>query len=222
MSYISQPNDLQDRVGSHGDFVHETIACTSFSGVSMEANRSMVHQYIVSFTLGHTTEDWIKHVERHKNGRRTTQDIRDHFFSEGNATKRIAEVERRRDSLHYKNEISLSFKILLAKCQKMFNISRDEQEEMDEKAKIRYLFKSVKSSGLFTSYVAPITYTTCANHLSTVVSEFADYLSKKRNVSQLTSGDHIPTIHNDNGSINTSFITDIYKLSQEDKKLVTY
>ena len=105
----------------------------------------------------------------------------------------------------------------------MFNIFRDEQEEMDEKAKIRFLFKSVKSSGLSTSLealkaristsVTPITYTTCANHLSTAVSELPDYLSKNRNVSQLTSGDHNPTIHNEDGSIKTSYITDFYKVS---------
>ena len=108
---------------------------------------------------------------------------------------------------------------------------RDEHEEMDEKAKIRFLFKSVKSSGLSISVealkaristsVAPITYTTCANHLSTAVSELPDYLSKNRNVSQLTSGEHTPSIYNEDGSIMTSYIKDFFKLSQDDRKIVT-
>ena len=52
LSYILRPNDLPDRVGPHADFVDETIACTPLTGVSFEADRSTIHQYIVSFTSG--------------------------------------------------------------------------------------------------------------------------------------------------------------------------
>ena len=59
LSYILRENELPDKVGPHADFVDETIACTLLSGVSFEADRSTVHQYIVSFTSGQTSEDWI-------------------------------------------------------------------------------------------------------------------------------------------------------------------
>ena len=39
--------------------------------------------------------------------------LRDHFKGEGNATRRIAEAERLHESLHYKNERSLSFEVFL-------------------------------------------------------------------------------------------------------------
>ena len=234
LSYVIRDNPLVDRApkeGAHADFVEETIACTPLTGVAFEADRSTVHQYIVSFTTGQTSEDWIKPVKRQKNGRVTMQALRDHFKGEGNATRRIAEAERLRESLHYKNERSLSFEVFLTKCQKMFNIYRDENEEMDEKAKIRFLFKSVKSSGLTTDVAAlkariststtPINYTTCANHLSAAVSELPDFISRNRNVSGITSKDGNPSIYKEDGSIITSYIDNFYKLSPKERKIVT-
>ena len=113
----------------------------------------------------------------------------------------------------------------------MFNIYRDENEEMDEKAKIRFLFKSVKSSGLTTDVAAlkariststtPINYTTCANHLSAAVSELPDFISRNRNVSGITSKDGNPSIYKEDGSIITSYIDNFYKLSPKDRKIVT-
>ena len=102
---------------------------------------------------------------------------------------------------------------------------------MDEKAKIRFLFKSVKSSGLTTDVAAlkariststtPINYTTCANHLSAAVSELPDFISRNRNVSGITSRDENPSIYKEDGSIITSYIDNFYKLSPKDRKIVT-
>lgn len=113
--------------------------------------------------------------------------LRDHFKGEGNATQHICEAERLCDSLHYENERLLSFEVFLARCQKMFNISREEEDEINENAKIRFLFKSVKSPGLATDVAAikarittstvPVNYTTCANHLSAAVSKLPDFFS---------------------------------------------
>ena len=101
----------------------------------------------------------------------------------------------------------------------MINIFSDEKEDMDEKANDHFLFKSVKSSEISTSiealkvrismYVAPITEITCAHHLSTAVFKLFDYLSKNRNISQLTSEENAPTIYNEDGSIKTSSIKKI-------------
>ena len=62
LSYVIRENALVDRrplAGPHADFVEETIACTPLNGVAFEADRSTVHQYIISFTTGQTSEDWI-------------------------------------------------------------------------------------------------------------------------------------------------------------------
>ena len=57
LSYVIRDNPLVDRApkaGAHADFVEETIARTPLTGVASEADRSTVHQYIVSFTTGQT------------------------------------------------------------------------------------------------------------------------------------------------------------------------
>ena len=136
LSYVIRENNLPDRVGPHADFVEETIACTPLNGVAFEADRSTVHQYLVSFTSGETSEEWIKPLNRKKNGRLSMEALRAHFSGEGNATRRIAVAETLEESLHYKNERTMAFEVFLTKCQKMFTIFHDEGEPKDEKAKI--------------------------------------------------------------------------------------
>jgi hypothetical protein len=74
--------------------------------------------------------------------------IRDHFTGEGNTTRRMAEVERMMESLHYKNERALTFENFLTNCQKMFNVYEVHGEAMTEEAKIRFLFKKINHEGL--------------------------------------------------------------------------
>ena len=74
--------------------------------------------------------------------------LRNHFSGEGNATRNMAEAERLRESLHYKNERSMPFERVLTKCQKMYNIYEQEGEPMSEEAKIRFLFKKVVHTDL--------------------------------------------------------------------------
>ena len=67
--------------------------------------------------------------------------LRDHFFGEGNASRRMAEVEMIKERLRHKSETSLTFENFLTKCQKMYNIYDTHGEEMSEEAKIRFLFQ---------------------------------------------------------------------------------
>ena len=64
------------------------------------------------------------------------QALCDHFSGEGNSTRRIAEADRMKKSLHYKNKRSLSFEFFLTKCQKMFNIYEKEGEPILEDVKL--------------------------------------------------------------------------------------
>ena len=124
------------------------------------------------------------------------QALRDHFSGEGNSTRRIAEADRLKKSLHYKNERSLTFVMFLTKCQKMFNIYKEQGEPMQEDAKIRTLFEKVQHSGLQVQIDAlkaqittgtNITYTTAANHISTAVSILPEYTAKNRIISCVTT-----------------------------------
>ena len=72
----------------------------------------------MSFTTGHSSEDWIKNIIRNKDGRRRMTALRDYFSIKGNATRIIAEAENFKDTFHYKNEHSLQFETFLTKFQK--------------------------------------------------------------------------------------------------------
>ena len=235
LSYVIRENDLPPPAGtvSYTSFVDETIACTPLTGTFFEADSNTVHQAILSFTTGMPSEDWIKNVARHRNGRRSMKALRDHFSGEGNATRNIAEAERLRDQLHYKNERSLSFETFLTKCQKMFNIFEEENEKMEEDAKIRFLFNKIQHPGLqapieamrarIATSATPVSYTTVANHMSTAVSRLPEFISMNRNISGLQTGrdtNEDSGIRNADGSIKTGFIPGWKDLSNDDKKTV--
>jgi hypothetical protein len=119
LSYVIRDKDAQDRVGPHTIFTEECIACAPLSGVAHEADRSRVHQSLISFTTGQPSEHWIKSCNRYKDGRRSMTALKDYFSGKDNATRRIAEADCFKETIHYKNERSLPFETFLTKCEKM-------------------------------------------------------------------------------------------------------
>ena len=159
--------------------------------------------------------------------------LRNHFSGEGNATRNMAEAERLRESLHYKNERSMPFERVLTKCQKMYNIYEQEGEPMSEEAKIRFLFKKVVHTDLQGAIEAlkvsqtsgsVITYTSAANHLPTAVSELPEVIARKnRNISELGTNknqDDGKGIYDANGKIRTGRIPNWHSLSKDQKNKV--
>ena len=67
--------------------------------------------------------------------------MKDHFLGEGNAARIVMEVYQPKDRIHYKNEQSMTFELFLIKCQKMYNIYRDEGEELNEDTFILFYLK---------------------------------------------------------------------------------
>ena len=55
--YVVRGNDNPDRVGPHADVVDETTACAPLNGVNFQVDRSIVQQYLVSFTTGEMLEE---------------------------------------------------------------------------------------------------------------------------------------------------------------------
>ena len=235
LSYVIRENDAPPTAGTvtYTSFMDETIACAPLTGTFYEADSNTVHQAILSFTTGKPSEDWIKNVARHRDGRRSMKALRDHFSGEGNATRNIAEAERLRDQLHYKNERSLSFETFLTKCQKMFNIFEEENEPMEEDAKVRFLFNKIQHQGLqapieamrarIATSTVPVSYTTVANHMLTAVSRLPEFVSLNRNISGVLTGregDESSSIRNADGSIKTGYIDGWKDLSKELKKAV--
>ena len=125
----------------------------------------------------------------------------------------------------------MPFETFLTQCQKMYNIFQKEGEPMTEEAKIRFLFKSVQHTDLQATVEAlkaqrvggmDLSYVTCANHISTAVSELPEYVAKNRHVAAIgTRGDdNTSGIYNADGTIKTGHIDNWNKLTLAEKKLV--
>ena len=148
LSYGIRENDVTDVTGDYSISNEQCVARSPLNSNSYEANISTIHQSIVSFTTSHPSEDWVKTVEKFKDGRESIKALRDHFSGEVNTARRMAEAERMKEQLHYKSERSLTFENVLTKCQKIYNIYETHGEEMSEEAKIRFLFKKIGHGGL--------------------------------------------------------------------------
>jgi len=232
LSYVTRENEIPIAGATYSNFMDETVACAPLTGQHYETDSYSVFQQILSFTTGQPSEDWIKSTKRYSDGRRSTMALRDHFAGEGNATRNLSEAERLRDSLFYRGERAMQFETFLTQMQKMFNIFEKEGEPMEEEAKIRFLFKKIQNNDLqkyvealkaqqTTSPPGTVTYVTAANHLSTAVSELPEYISRNRNVSQVTWKDtKNPAIHNADGSIKTGEVPGWAQLTYDDKKKV--
>ena len=232
LNYVIRENEAPPAAGSkvYANFMDETIYCAPLSGTYYDADKQTVHQAIVSFTTGNPSEDWIKSVSRHRDGRRSMKALRDHFAGEGNATRRIAEADRLKNSLHYKNERSLSFETFLTKCQRMFNIYEKEGEPMPDDAKLRFLFEKIQHAGLQTQIEAlrasittgtAVSYVTAANHLSTAVSQLPEYVAKSRVIGATGTTEGGDGIRRADGSIiANAWLPNWDDLSKEDRAKV--
>ena len=187
---------------------------------------------IVSFTVGQPSGDWIKDTLKYSDGRKSMNALRTHFAGEGNASRTIADADRLKESLHYKNERSMTFESFLTHLQQMFNIYKEQGEEVPEDQKVRILYKKIQNNDLDRANQAlktqqtagtAITYTMAANHLSMAVSKLPENQAKNHSVSGIRvagpSGGHSDTdsIYNADGSIKTGYISNWRSLSSEDK-----
>ena len=231
LSYVIRDNQEPDVDSEHSDFISRTIACAPLEGESYQADRLTVFNFIVSFTTGHPSGDWVKNTLRYSDGRRSMKALRDHFAGEGNATRSLAEAERLKDTLHYKSERAMPFETFLTNCQKMFFIFDKEGEPLTEEAQIRFLFKSIHHADLQATVEAlkaqriggaDLSYVQCANHLATAVSELPEYVAKNRNISATdTRGSKgTSSIYAADGTIRTGHIENWKQLSNADKKIV--
>ena len=232
LSYVIRENDEPDVTTVYPEFISKTIACSPLSGEYFDADKLTVYNFIVSFTTGQPSGDWVKDSARYCNGRRSMKALRDHFLGEGNATRSLALAEGLRSSLHYKNERSMAFETFLTQCQRMFNIFKQENEPMSEDAKIRFLFQAIQHKDLLVAVEAlraqqtagsNLTYTVCCNHLTTAVSQLPEYIQRNRTISGVKIGAVSTTssIYNEDGTINaTGTIKDWDTLPIADKRIV--
>ena len=227
LSYVIRENDDPEPDG-HATFMQKCIACAPLEGPKFEADSQQVHQLILSFVQGEEAEQWIKKIRRHNDGRRDFQALAAHFEGEGNTSRRIAEAERIRDTVTYKNERALPFSKYLSKLQLMFNIFQEEGEEYTEAAKLRALLEKIQNPTLMSTVSAikvrdsmtegGTTFTQAANLLSADVSKMPEFINAQRNVAAAATSSG--NIYNTDGTIRTGHIKDWKSLSKEDRDKV--
>ena len=115
LSYVICENDAPDNKCDYSNFNEQCVARAPLISVFYEADSSTIHQSIISFTNGHPSEDWVKPVEKYKDGHYSEKAARDHSSGGGNITRRMEEAERMKEQLLYKSEKSLTFESLLKK-----------------------------------------------------------------------------------------------------------
>ena len=181
-----------------GDFTEEIIACAPLNGPKFRADARKVHQLLKNFLTAESAEQWIRPLASRCNGRDDILELRRHYEGEGNQSRRIASADKYRETLHYKSERAMPWETFLDRMQKMFNIYKEEGEDMTENAKLRELFKRTKHPQLTESVKAlevrydmdGLTYTQAANHLTAAVSKLPDYQMARRvsNVKTASTG----------------------------------
>ena len=247
LSYVIREKEHPDEGATYKAFNERAVACAPLNGPSFQADARKVHQLIKSFLQTETAEQWVKPHASKQNGRINFKALRAHYSGEGNTSRRIADAERIRDTLHYKNERALQFSAFLDKIQKMFNIFAEEGEPMTEQAKVRMLLAKVEHPQLKDAVGAlrvrasmdGTTFTECSNHLSAQVSELPDSLVNRKIAGTNTNRDAKTSsnakrirggggnaagkrkgIKMPDGSIWTGFYSDWDQLSKEDRQTV--
>ena len=133
LSYVVRENEAPDHETDYGnDFTARSIACAPLNDSSFRADARKVHQLLINFLVAESAEQWIKDLTPRVNGRRGMEALHNHYGGNGNASRRIATAEKLCESLHNQSECSLPFSTFLDRMQKMFNIFKEEGEQLTE------------------------------------------------------------------------------------------
>ena len=181
LSYIVHDNAAPDHTHDFaGDFTEEIIACAPLNGPKFRADACKVHQLLKNFLMAKSAEQWIQPLAPRGNSCDDILELCRHYKGEGNQSRRNASADKYHETLHYKSERAMPWETFLDQMQKMFNIYKEEGEEMMENAKFRELFKRTTHTQLTESVkvlevqydMDGLTYTQAANHLTAAISKF--------------------------------------------------
>ena len=155
LSYVVRDNEAPDHAHDFaGDFTEEIIACAPLNGPKVRVDARKVHQLLKNFLMAESSEQWIRPLAPRDNGRDDVFELHRHYEGEGNQSSRIASADKYHETLHYKSECAMPWETFLDWMQKMFNIYKEEGEEMTENAKLWELFKRTKHTQLTESVKA--------------------------------------------------------------------
>jgi hypothetical protein len=132
LSYVVREDEDPEDGVEYLTFTERMIARAPLKGQYFEADSRRVHTLLTGFLQGELTENWIRPIARHQDGRRDMIALRNHYAGKGNSTHRISDANRIKSTLHYKSEHALPFSKFLDSMQKMFTIFQEEGEPLME------------------------------------------------------------------------------------------
>ena len=184
LSYVIREHQepLEDAI--YEDFTDEMVACAPLNGQTYESDRRLVHQYLMGFITGTSSEDYVKKTyvrgRCHNNGRMSFQALRLQYEGRGEMNRRLSEAAMIEKTLFYKSEKALSFTIFSARMERMFNIYKEENRPKSEDEKLEILFRKIQCSQLATNVASlqaqydinenGITYDRAMNHLASIIT----------------------------------------------------
>ena len=191
LSYVIRESDEPTDLSDNDDYLTTLVGRAPLKGTTYVADRRQVHQLLTGKVLGEQAEEWIRDDKNKQNGRVDFNNLRLHFEGEGNVSRRITQAEAIYKTLHYKQERSMKFSTFLGRMQVMFQIYKQENEEFQESAKIRFLLDRVQAPNLqaaitslqFQHTMGTLTYASAKNSLMSTLARSSDYMQNEgRNV----------------------------------------
>ena len=128
-------NDFEDRIFQ-----------MPITGPDFDLYNRSIYQKLKAFLVSTAGYAWIKRFDKTENGRQAFKAWVGHYNGTGELSKRTALAKSKLESLHYKNERSMSFEHyteLLTKC--FSTLDKDIEENLLEIQKVHALLKGIKT-----------------------------------------------------------------------------
>ena len=118
----------------------------ALTGPGFDEDNRAVYRLLKSYLIGTAGWAWIEPMNARENGRAAFWAWCDHYNGQGELSKRTSLAKSRVESLHYKNEQSMSFEKyteLLTKC--FTTLDKDPDEKVSERQKVERLLKGINT-----------------------------------------------------------------------------
>ena len=131
------------------DDFEERIFQMPITGPDFDSGNRTVYWKLKAFLVSTAVYAWIDQYDKTENGRQAVKAWAEHYNSTGELSKRTALAKSKIESLHYKNEHSMSFERyteLLTKC--LLTLYKDIDKKLSDIQKVNALLKGIKTQDM--------------------------------------------------------------------------
>ena len=171
-------------------------------GVSYDQDNRDVYRKLKAFLVDTPGWAWIEPFNNTENGRGAFWAWANHYNGRGELSKRTEAAKQRLETLHYKNERSMSFEKYTELMTKAFaTLDKDDQESLTERQKVSKLLKGINTPDVELTGSKAVVAQNFPEDFSGACAYFSAQVSRihgaaqlesrryrKRNVSQLETG----------------------------------